>query len=585
MSAPPSNAELRPIRETLSLPVLLGSIGLTLISTLLALWLPRLLGDMVDALVEEGLEPAVLLRQTAFYLAVALVGALFSKWMRQVPMRWGPRISHRLRGRLHRHLLDLDESQIRRRRVGELMSRLQSDVNAVADMLSLGGHSAIRAFFTLGIAFAFMFRRSAPLALVMSLLLPMMMLIGYGLLRSIRSRHLQVQEQLGALTTYCQESFGGLRVLRGLGLETLRLGRFRDLNTEYITRNLRLSRVEILTWPLIHTGFMLGNVLLLWAGGIRVIEGDISLGMLVEFQQYLMILQWPTLSIAWTLSLVLRGKASLTRLREVMEDLPQVTDAGSPRLDPSPGPSALRFENVFLSLEGTPVLRGVSADIPAGGMLGVTGPTGSGKTQLLNLLLRRQHPDAGRILLDGRDIADLPLETLYRVCRIAPQEPVLFSMTLEENLRLAAPEATEEELRRALYLSAMDRDLEQLPKGLDSAIGERGVTLSGGQRQRCAIARALLSDPPMLLLDDSLSAVDSATESMILDRLLPAVRGRTLVLVSHRYAALRHCDRVLVLRDGAVDQWGTPGELLSRPGYFAELAERQRLRARLEVEE
>jgi ATP-binding cassette subfamily B protein len=408
------------------------------------------------------------------------------------------------------------------------------------------------------------------------------MVIGFVMLRSIRSRHLRVQEQLGLLTTYCQESFSGLRIVRGLGLESFRFKTFQGMNQDYIRRNLKLSRVEIMTWPLIQSGFVLGNVMLLWSGGIRVIQGEISLGMLVEFQQYLMILQWPALSVAWTMSLVLRGRASLTRLQDVLAEEPPVY-GGTQLTDPSKAEvQPIVFDQVSLSLEGRPVLHDVSFRVEPGQMLGITGPTGSGKTLLLQMVLRRQDPDAGRIWFGDTDIREMPLETLYRIFRIAAQEPVLFSMSLRENLLLADAEVSEEALQQALYLSALQHDLEQLPDGLETKIGERGVTLSGGQRQRSAIARALISDPPVLMLDDSLSAVDTSTESRILERLLPAVRGRTLMMVSHRYAALRHCDQVLVLREGRVEQAGRPSDLLAQGGYFAELELRQRLQAQLE---
>lgn len=581
MLTPSPATKLRPLRDFFDLRVFASSVVLTLVASLLTLWLPRRLGNMVDALQAGELAGRDLLQSVAAYLGLALVAAAFSKWMRVVPMRWGPRVADQLRSRLYRHLLFLDESQIRHRRVGEVMSRLQSDVTAVADMLALGGHCLIRAGFTLGIAFFLMYRRSAALALWMSLLMPLLMVIGFFMLRSIRSRHLRVQEQLGVLTTYCQESFAGLRVLRGLGLAPLRQERFRELNQDYIQRNLLLSRVEIMAWPVIQAGFVLGNVILVWAGGARVIRGEIPLGMLVEFQQYLMVLQWPALSIAWSLSLLLRGRASRGRLQELLSEVPQVAD-GTHRLPAPPARLPIRYEQVGLCLEGQEVLRNISFEVAPGEMVGITGPTGSGKTLLLQILLRRQDPNAGRVTLGGVDIRDVPLEDLYARCRIAPQEPVLFSMSLEENLRLAHPGASDDDLHRAIELSALDADLAQLPHGLASRVGERGVTLSGGQRQRAAIARALLSDPSILLMDDSLSAVDTGTESRILEQLLPAVRGRTLMMVSHRYAALRHCDQVLVLRDGAIVERGTPHALLAAGGYFAELEARQRLQSRLE---
>lgn len=559
------------------------SILLTLLATAFSLWLPRYLGIMVDRLVSGGLSPRALLEMGGIYLAAALIGAFFSKTMRQIPMRLGPRISHLLRSDLYAHLLRLDDEQVRKHRIGDLMSRLSSDVNAVAEMISLGGHSTIRALFTLGGAFWVMSARNGPLALLKAILLPMMILIGFLLLRSIRRRHLAVQEQLGELTTYCQESFHGIRIVKGMGIEDHRIATFRGINDEYIHRNMVLSRVEVPAWPLMHAGFLLGNVALLWIGGQQVIAGDLSLGMLVEFQQYLMVLQWPTLSLAWTLSLLFRGRASLSRLRAVTNEAPRLEDGEHTRHDTDLSTGDLEFRNVSLTLNEHRVLHDISFRVRRGERLGITGPTGSGKTMLLNLLLRRFDPDAGSIHIGPHDLRSVSASDLYRLIRMAPQEPILFSMTLGENLRLAQPEADVAALREVLRLSALDQDLQELPCGLDTLIGERGVTLSGGQRQRCAIARALLAAPELLLLDDSLSAVDTATEQMILDRLLPFLRTRTAIIVSHRYATLRHCDTLLVLRDGRIEQSGPPDVLRATPGYFAELCERQRLESELEA--
>ena len=583
MSKPASPAVFRVRLGPSGVRMLLASVLLTLIATLFSLVLPRYLGHIIDELLENGLPPREILVMAGIYLGAALVGACFSKAMRQVPMRLNPRISHRLRTDLYGHLLRLDDDQVRRHRTGDLMSRLSSDVNAVAEMISLGGHSLIRALFTLGFAFWVMFARSPSLARIMAVLLPLMILIGFLLLRSIRKRHLGVQEKLGELTTYCQESFQGIRVIKGMGIESIRADTFKRINHDFIRRNMALNRIEVPAWPLMHAGFILGNAALLWIGGQQVIRGELSLGVLVEFQQYLMVLQWPTLSLAWTMSLILRGRASLSRLRDVTCEQPSLADGDQTDPDADLSSGGIAFEQVSLSLDGNPVLHGIDFATAHGQLLGITGPTGAGKTMLLNLLLRRFDPDQGAVRISGRDVRTLPAETLYHFLRIAPQEPVLFSMTLEENLRLAKPDATAAELAEVLRLSALESDLHELPDGLQTRIGERGVTLSGGQRQRCAIARALLGAPELMILDDSLSAVDTATEATILRRILPFMRQRTGIIVSHRHATLRQCDQVLVLRNGRVEQFGPPAALEARPGYFAEQAERQRLREELEA--
>lgn len=577
----PSTQRLRPLRETLTPLLAVGMVALALVATLFSTYLPRLLGTLIDDLVAETYSRDKLIQDAGLYLTIALSGSLFSRWMRQVPMRWSTRIAHHLRTRIHRHVLMLDENQVHDLRVGEVMSRLNSDVNSVAEMLAIGGHCLIRATFVVGFSFFFMFQRSPELARVMTILMPTIVVIGFVMIRSIRKRHLEVQEQLGVLTSYCQESFTGLRILRGLGLDRLRTQAFREENQVFIRKNLALSRVEIFAWPLIMTAFVFGNVVLLWVAGQMVIREEIELGMMVEFQQYLMILQWPTLSIAWALSLILKGKASTQRIREVMDIVPRIT---APEHAETAKPGPVRFENVTLTLGGRKVLDEITFEASPTELIGITGPTGSGKTLLLQMLLRRHDPETGRVLLNGKDLKSYSLESLYDWCRIAPQEPMMFSMSLEENLLMANPDAEEEAIRNALHVSALEQDLPDLPEGLASAIGERGVTLSGGQRQRSSIARALMANPPALLLDDSLSAVDTSTESRILERLIPSVRGRMVWLVSHRYAALRHCDRVIVLEEGRITEMGPPEILLDQNGYFAELEVRQRLQAELEAD-
>ncbi|GEM_PF-5253013 len=582
MSQPDSFATRLSLRKALpGFLWLVLAASLTLAATWVTTRLPRMLGDLVDRFTDgAGLEQ--LLPGLGIYMGFVALSAVLSKFMRMLPMRWAPLFAHRLRVQLYQRLLALDEFQIRETRIGEVMSRMTSDIMAVGNMVAMGGHSLWRATLTLVFSYVLMFQRSQEMAWVMAALLPSMIFVGYLLLRSIKERHKEVQEQLGLLTAWCQESFNGLRVIRGLGLEPLRSGRFRKMNEEFIRLNLRLSHIEIPAWPLLMSFFMVGTVLLLWVGGRLVIQDKQSLGVLVEFQQYLMLLQWPTLSISWSISMIMRGQASMRRLNELMEQEPQVLNYGDQLLPASGEAPTLQIEHLGVERDGKWLLRDIDLDLRPGELLGITGDTGSGKTLLLHALLRRFDPEEGEIRLQNIPLPELQEEALQQVARIAPQEPLLFSMSLEENLRLAAPDASEAELWQALELSAMDEEVRAMPDGLQTLIGEKGVNLSGGQRQRCAIARALLGNPKLLMLDDSLSAVDTATEARLLQAWRQVFVGRTVLLASHRYAALRHCDRVLVLQEGRVEALDTPENLLHQDGSFQELERRQRLEAQVE---
>ena len=581
-SSEPSSAQLHPLRA-IGRTRLLFVLMVTVVAVMLSLWVPSLVGDAVDSLTAGTLSGKKLWDTIWMLSAVVLAGTISSKIMRLLPMRIAPLISHNLRKQILEHLLHLDDAQMEKKRVGDLMTRINSDVPAISDMVALGGHSLLRALFSLGFAFTVMFRESRELAFVMLVLLPVLIMIGFLLLNGIRERYSDMQKQFSTISNFCQESFLGIRVIKGMGIEPQREARFHTLNQHYINLNLRVARIEIPAWPFMHFGFVFGSVLLLWIGGRLVIRDEITLGTLVEFQQYLMVLQWPTLSLSWTISLLMRGRASQARILEILRETPTLSD---PELTEANSPSRgtnIVFDEVSLTLDGRTILNDIDLTIPEGSSIGITGPSGSGKSMLCHLLLRRFDPTQGRVLFGGLDLRNLPRREIQTRMRLAPQEPLLFSTTLADNLRFGDPDADDSRIRWALEVADLGDEVSEWPKGILTEIGERGITLSGGQRQRCGIARAILGNPEILLLDDCLAAVDTRTESHILQQLEPVMRNRTSIVVSHRFSALRGCDRILVLQDGRITEDGTPDALLSADGYFAELAERQRLQAQLEA--
>lgn len=560
--------------------VLLGLTS-TILSVGLAMWLPKWLGQIIDELIAGQLGTQRVLVTLTGYFSLVVVSAMFSKVMRQSFSSLTPRVARHLRSDIYAKLTQMDEEQRAAHRIGDLMARMTSDVQSVSQIVAMGYMNLIRATLALGISFWVMFRENAQLASVMATALPIMIVLGFSLLQFIRARFTDVQEQFSKISTYCEESFLGARLIKMMGIESRRFERFHSMNERYIKKNLRLSQVEVPAWPLMHTGFVLSSIVLLLVGGKLIIRGELSLGVLIQFQQYLQVLQWPTLSLAWTLSLFFRGQASMKRLREVTGSTPLMSH-GKENAVTSPT-RTLSVQSVSLARNGRSLLSDVSIDLAAGKLVGLTGPTGSGKTLLAQLLVRRLDPDSGHVLLDGLPLPSYPQDVLPATIHLAAQEPFLFSDTLANNIRLGDPDADEAAFQEAVNISCLDRDFDQFPNGWDTVVGEKGVTLSGGQRQRVAIARAVLGRPPILILDDSLSAVDTETEALMLQRLLPLLRGKTSLLIGHRISSLQFCDRILVLEEGRITAQGTHAELRQREGsYYAELAERQRLETQLE---
>ncbi|HMO03812.1 MAG TPA: ABC transporter ATP-binding protein [Kiritimatiellia bacterium] len=551
------------------------------------MYAPQVLGDIVDAMEQGTLDRSGLLRMTGLLLGVSLLASLFSIFMRRILLGLAQRVEHDLRRDVFAHLTRMDHGFYQRERTGDIMTKMSSDLFSVKDMIGQGLLQGSRIVIGFPVAFGIMFSLDAGLALVVMAIIPVISIVFFILIRMIRSRYDEVQEQFSTISNFCQENFGGFRTVKGFGIEERMKDRFRALNETFIRLNMRLTRVEEPVWPFMVFMFSMGTLLLLLAGGRRVVEGSLSLGDFVKFNQYLVILHWPMLALGWTSNLFQRGIASWRRVRTIFDARPDIRDGvlTDPRLHLVPG--EIRMAGVRYAAGGRDLLRDIDLAVPAGQVLGITGPTGSGKTLLISLLCRLIDPAEGRITFGGHDIKAFPLSVLRQRIGLAPQEAFLFSDTLANNIAFGletAPDdgAREEKVLWAAGIAHLREDVERFPLKFGTMLGERGVTLSGGQRQRTAISRALALDPVVLILDDVFSAVDTQTEARILAGLLPVLRQRTAILVSHRVSTLKHCDRILVVEDGRITQDGSHAELAARPGYYREQDEMQRLEARLE---
>jgi len=406
---------------------------------------------------------------------------------------------------------------------------------------------------------------------------------------AIHRRFDRIQEQLSDISSVTQEALAGIRVVRAYRQEASEIERFRVENEEYLRRNRTLIRLQGVYNPSMGLLMGLGALLMLWLGGREVTAGTLTIGELVALNTYLMMLAWPMIAFGWVTNLFQRGTASWKRMLEVMDAQPAVTDADVPPAARTAAAGNIRgdveFRHVTFAYGDRTVLNDVSFTVPAGTTTAIVGATGSGKSTLLNLLPRLRNPPPATVFIDGRDVRTIPLAVLRRAIGFVPQEPFLFSASIADNIALGATgeQAARTAIVGAAAVSRLDKDVEDLPAGYDTVVGERGITLSGGQKQRTAIARAVIVDPRILILDDAMSAVDTYTEEEILRRLAGVMRERTSILVSHRISTVRGADQIIVLDDGRIVERGRHDDLVRRQGLYAELHRKQLLEEELEA--
>jgi len=546
-----------------------------------------------------GVTRQKLLTYAMMIIAIALIKGTFQFLTRYVVIGISRDIEFDLRNDLFAHLERLSYSYYQKNRTGDIMARATNDLNAVRMLLGPAiMYSANTIVFTAG-ALVFMSAISPRLTLIAFLPLPIASIIIQYFGRRIHERFERIQAMFSDISARAQENFSGARVIRAYVQEQAEIAAFENANREYIHRSLGLVRLMGMLWPTLELMLGAAIVIVLWYGGRQVLLGRMNVGDFVAFNTYMAQLMWPVIALGWVINIFQRGTASLARINEIFQSKPEIADeigSSDHRLIGSSEPpvpamdtafsspdvrGSIEFRNLNFAYNGTPVLRDINLHIPSGSSLAIVGPTGSGKTTLVNLIPRIYDAAAGAVLIDGKPIREFSLETLRRNIGFVPQETFLFSDTIRENIAFGVPNTTMEQVQNAAEGANIAADIQEFPHQYDTTVGERGITLSGGQKQRTAIARALLRSPRILILDDALSSVDTHTEDKILNHLREIMKDRTTIFISHRVSTVRSADRIAVLHQGRIVELGTHDELISRNGYYADLYNKQLLEEEL----
>jgi ATP-binding cassette subfamily B multidrug efflux pump len=515
------------------------------------------------------------------FLVFSILKGFFMFLMRQtiiVVSRW---IEFDLKNKVYAHYQDLDRAFYKRNSTGDLMNRISEDVGKVRMYLGPAVMYTVNLVVLFVLCIGRMISVNAELTLWTLAPLPVMSVIIYYVSDLINRRSMAVQEHQSKLSTLAQETFSGIRVLKAFGKERMTQARFSRTTEEYRSRNLDQARVDSLFMPAIMLLIGLSSVITIYVGGMKLIQGDpsVTVGNIAEFVIYVNMLTWPFASVGWVTSLIQQASASMTRINEFLDTEPTITDAEAAPVGEVVG--AIEFRDVSFTYPDTGIeaLRNVSFKIPAGSTLAIVGHTGSGKSTIAELLGRLYDPTSGTILLDGIPLPNIPLEQLRGSLAPVPQDVFLFSDSIRENIAFSLEPGTSvnDRVETAARMAQVHASIIDFPKGYGTMLGERGITLSGGQKQRVSIARAIVREPRILVFDDALSAVDTATEEAILRELRSVMQGRTTVIISHRISTVRDADLILVLEHGTVLEQGTHSSLLEAQGAYAQLHEEQLL--------
>jgi ATP-binding cassette subfamily B multidrug efflux pump len=544
-----------------------------------------LAGPWILRLAINGLEKGITASRLAIYagaiITVTLISAVFRFMMRQTMIVASRKVEYDFRNDFFAHILTLDRQYFDRTPTGDIMARATNDMDSVRSMIGPGIMYFCSTAIALVLAISLMIKISLNLTLLALIPMPVITVLVFFLGREVNKRYAKIQKQYSDITARAQESFSGIRVVKAYVREDSEIEDFASLSYDYVKKNMSMVRVWGFFFPAIVLFSGVALIMVLWFGGKAVIEGTINLGDFVAFSAYLLLLIWPMAALGWVVGLYQRGKASLSRIKQILDEKPVVKSPANPVNKVIEG--KIEFRNLRFGYDREVVLKGISAVIEPGTRVALIGDTGSGKTTLVSLLQRAYPVERGMIFIDDIDINDYDLKSLRSQVVPVLQETFLFSDTIKHNIAYGRPDAELDSIRRFAFTAGIGSEIDEFPKEYETILGERGITLSGGQKQRTALARALSSDPRILILDDAFSAVDTRTEEEILTNLRQILSGRTTITIAHRISTVKNSDIILVLRDGVIVERGHHAELVDAGGHYTHLYQRQLLRDELET--
>ena len=534
---------------------------------------------------KRGVTSQLIVHHALRLLLVAALSAVFLYITRQVIIGASREIEYDLRNDLFANLERQAMSFYHTHRTGDIMARTTNDLSAVRQLLGPAIMYSANCLVFTAAALPFMIRISPKLTLCAVVPLPIASVLVQSFGHKIHRRFERIQAMFSDISAKAQENFSGARLIRAFAQEDAEIASFEQANLEYIGRSMHLVRLMAMLWPSLELVLGLGLMITLLVGGHEVVQHRISVGDFAAFNVYMVQLIWPMIAIGWVVNLFQRGTASVLRIDELLKQQPSIVDAP----DLPPQAAVIRGDIEFRKLSftyptgGPEVLHDINLTVPAGTSLAIVGPTGSGKSTLVSLVPRLHDAPHGAVLIDGSPVREHSLEQLRQNIGFVPQETFLFSDTIAQNIAFGRPNATESEIEEAARVAHIANEILEFPRGFDTMVGERGITLSGGQKQRTAIARAVLRNPRVLILDDALASVDTYTEEQILQGLRTVMEGRTTLLISHRISTARNADQIAVLVAGRIVELGTHDDLIAKNGYYTALAEKQQLEEELAV--
>lgn len=578
---------LKPYLVRYKKTLLLG-LGTVVGSNTFTVFLPLFVGFAIDEL-KAGIESRTyvtgdLLIWAGVIVGFSLVAGFFTFLTRQTIIVVSRHIEFDLRNDLLEHLQKLPFSYFQNKPTGDLMAHATNDIGAVRNVLGPGIMYPSDTLMTFAMVLTLMLAKDWQLTLLALIPLPLVSVAVYYLGKMIHHRFTERQEQFSLLTTRAQENLSGIRVIKAYVREAYEIARFRDLSWNYMKKNLVLARIQSIVWPLMFLLVGFSMLITIYFGGLKIIDGEMTIGTLTAFIAYLVMLIWPVIAFGWVINLLQQGAASMQRLAAILDTEPEIRDSERTDRSVQSLEGEIEFRDIsFIHKGGTaPSLKNLSLLIRKGMTVAVVGFTGTGKSTLVNLIPRLYDVTEGSLLIDGNDIRTIPLSVLRSNIGYVPQETFLFSDTIAENIRYGVDGGTNDDVYAAASISQIARDVSEFPKRFETMIGERGITLSGGQKQRTSIARAIMRRPAILILDDALSAVDTYTEEEILKQLRVFMKDRTSIIISHRISTVKDADLIVVLDKGSIVERGTHGELVQKGGIYADLHEKQLLEKELE---